>query len=122
MFTFDYASGALHNREMNIEISRWGDPTNKNAQYVLQPYYVAANVHRFNVPAGVLKFSMRWEQDRAAFRTLRGTTLVSEHVFTAGVPSPGIESVRVAFYISRDTSARLQHPMEVVIERFTYFP
>jgi hypothetical protein len=37
---------------MSIEISRWGDHAKKDAQYLLQPYYVAANVHRFNQPAG----------------------------------------------------------------------
>jgi hypothetical protein len=122
MFTYDYASGAQHNREMNVEISRWGNAAQKNAQYVVQPYFVAANVNRFNVPAGTLAFSLRWQQDRATFRTLRGTTLVSEHVFTAGVPSPGIESLRVALYIFRDGAIKLQRPMEVVIERFTFFP
>jgi hypothetical protein len=122
MFTYDYASGALHNREMSIEISRWGDSAKKNAQYVLQPYYVAANVHRFDAPSGSLTFSLRWEQDSATFRTLRGSTNVSEHAFTAGVPSPGIESIRVVLYVYRAAVEKLQHPMEVVIERFTYFP
>ena len=122
IFTYDYASGAVHNREMNIEISPSGDPAKKNAQYVVQPYYVPANVHRFNAPAGRLTFSLRWEQDRVTFRTLRGSMNVSEHVFTAAVPAPGIESVRVALYIYRNAAAKLQHPMEVVIERFTYLP
>ena len=122
MFTYDYASGALFNREMSIEISRWGDPAKENAQYVLQPYYVASNVHRFNAPAGTLTFSLRWQQDRATFRTLRGSAEVSEYVFTAGVPSPGIESIRVVLYVYRAAVVKLQHPMEVVIERFTYYP
>jgi hypothetical protein len=122
MFTYDYASGALFNREMGIEVSRWGDPTKANAQYVLQPYYVASNVHRFNVPAGKLTFSLRWEQDRATFRTLRGSTQVSEFVFKAGVPSPGIESIRLALYVFREGAVKMDRPTEVVIERFTYFP
>ena len=122
MFTYDYASAAVHNREMNIEISRWGDSTKKNAQYVLQPYYVAANVHRFNAPAGTLRFSLHWEQDRATFRTLRGSTTVSEYTFTANVPSPGIESIRVVLYAYREGVEKLQHPTEVMIDRFTYFP
>lgn len=122
MFTYDYAGGALHNREMSTEISRWGNLEQENAQYILQPYYVASNMHRFNVPAGVLTFSVRWEQGRAIFRTLRGSNLISEHVFTAGVPSPGIESMRVVLYVYRDASIQLEHPMEVVIERFTYLP
>lgn len=122
MFTYDYASGALRNREMDIEISRWGDPASKNAQYELQPYEVATNVYRFNAPAGRLTCSLRWEQGRVTFRTLRGSKLVSEHAFTAGVPSPGIESIRVALYVYRASVVKLQHPMEVVIERFTYYP
>jgi hypothetical protein len=122
MFTYDYASGAQHNREMNIEISRWGSRSKKNAQYIVQPYYVAANVHRFDVPPGVLTFSLEWQRDRAAFRTKRGSSTLAERVFTAGVPSPGIESMRVAFYVYRKAEVKLQHPMEVVIERFTYYP
>jgi hypothetical protein len=122
MFTYDYASGSLRNREMDIEISRWGDPVNKNAQYALQPFDVATNVFRFNIPPGTLTFSLRWEQGRITFRTLHGTVLVSEHTFTAGVPPPGIESIRVAFYVYRAAVVKLQHPMEVVIERFTYYP
>ena len=122
MFTYDYASGAQHNREMGIELSRWGSPTNKNAQFVVQPYYVAANVYRFDVPKSVLTFSLEWQRDRATFRTRRGATTVAERVFTSGVPSPGIESMRVAFFIFRAAPVKLQHPQEVVIERFTYFP
>jgi hypothetical protein len=122
MFTYDYASGALRNREMDIEISQWGDAANKNAQYALQPFDVATNVYRFNAPAGTLTFSLRWEQGRITFHTLRGSTQVSEHVFTEGVPPPGIESIRVALYIYRAAVVELQRPMEVVIERFTYFP
>jgi hypothetical protein len=122
MFTYDYASGTLRNREMDIEISRWGDPANPNARYALQPYDVATNVYRFNAPAGTLTFSLRWEQGRITFRTLRGSTKVSEHVFTEGVPPPGIESIRVALYVYRAAVVKLEYPMEVVIERFTYYP
>ncbi len=122
MFTYDYASGAQHNREMSTEISRWGNPTKKNAQYVVQPYYVAANVHRFNVPSGVLTFSLDWQRDRATFQTKRGAATIAEQIFTSGVPSPGIESMRVASYVYRKAEVKLQHPVEVVIERFTYFP
>ena len=97
MFTWDEADAGQNHREMNIELARWGDAASKNAQYVVQPYYVPANVVRFNVPAGVLTHSFRWEPGRAAFKTVRGpvadgSSPVAEHVFTSGVPSPGGES------------------------------
>ncbi len=122
MFTYDYASGALRNREMGIEIGRWGNPKNKNAQFVMQPFDVPTNVHRFNIASGSYTFSLRWEQGRATFRSLRGSMLIAEHAFTDGVPAPGIESIRVALFVYRASVEKLQKPMEIVIERFTYYP
>ncbi len=72
IFTWDELGTDQNHREMDIEISRWGDPADKNAQYVIQPYYVPANVYRFIAPSGLLTFSMRWEPGKASFETLRG--------------------------------------------------
>lgn len=122
MFTYDYAGGDQKNREMAIEVSQWGDLTNKNAQYVVQPFYVAANVNRFNAPAGRLTISMRWEHGQVTFRTVRGNAVVAEHVFTSNIPSPGIESIRMVLYVYRDAPKKLRSGTEVVVEQFTYFP
>ncbi len=78
-------------QEMDIEISRWSEVAGKNAQYVIQPYYVAAKVVRFLAPAGRLTFSFDWEPGRVAFRTFRGSgtsgtpDVIAAHVFTSGV-------------------------------------
>jgi hypothetical protein len=124
MFTFDYAGADQNYREVNIEISRWSDPASHNAQYVVQPYYVPTNVVRFNAPAGVLTHSFRWEPGRISFKTVRGAGArsVAEHVFTSGVPSPGIEAVRMALYIFSSSKLPLQKGAEVVIEKFEYLP
>jgi hypothetical protein len=128
MFTWDYGGKEQNNREMDIEVSRWGDPASKNAQYVVQPFYVPTNVARFTVPSGVLTHSFRWEPGRASFRTVRGADriadrgVVAEHVFASGVPSPGIESVRMNLYIFQKAKNPLQHGAEVVIEKFEYLP
>jgi hypothetical protein len=128
MYTWDYAGDDQNNREMDIEISRWGDPTSKNAQYEVQPFYVPANVARLALPAGMLTHSFRWEPGRVAFRTARGAInepraeVVGEHVFTSGVPAPGVESVRMALYVYGKTDNPVQHGAEVVIEKFEYLP
>lgn len=128
MFTWDYAGDDPNNREMDIEISRWGDPASKNAQYGIQPFYVAANVARFTAPSGVLTHSFRWEPGRVSFRTVRGSVtdveseVISEHVFTSGVPSPGMESVRMVLYLFGRTENPVQNGAEVVIEKFEYLP
>jgi hypothetical protein len=128
IFTWDYAGGEQGHREMNIDISRWGDAANRNAQYVVQPYYVAANVVRFSAPAGSLTHTFHWEPGRIAFRTVRGSATaaagpaVAEHVFTSGVPQPGIESVRMNHYTFHSGSAAAVESSEVVVERFEYLP
>jgi hypothetical protein len=127
-FTWDDENVDQNHRELDIEISRWGDPQIANAQYVVQPYYVAANVRRFVAPAGRLTHAFRWEPGKASFHTTRGAgggpaaPLVAAHEFTAGVPSPGNERVRMNLYFFRYSPTALQKEVEVVVEKFTYLP
>jgi len=128
LYTWDDLNAAQNHQEMDIEISRWGDPVSKNAQYVIQPYYVPVNVFRFMSPhGGVTTHSFHWEPGRVSFRStrggsVRGTSVLAEHVFTSGVPSPGSESVRMSFYVYGKTRTPLQNEAEVVIEKFEYLP
>jgi len=127
IFTWDDAEAGQNHRELNIELAQWGDAASKNAQYVVQPYYVPANVVRFNVPAGVLTHSFRWEPGRVAFKTVRGpladgATSIANHVFTSGVPTPGGESIHLDLYIFGNAKDPLQKDVEVVIEKFEYLP
>jgi hypothetical protein len=129
MFTYDYARADQSFGEAAIEIGRWGDPTGKNAQFILQPHYISNNVSRFMAPPGILTHSFRWEPGRISFRTTRGSKrdetapAVAEHVFTSGVPEPGIESARMNVYVYYEPSRiSLAKPSEVVIDRFEYLP
>jgi hypothetical protein len=127
MITWDEQGADQNHRELDIEISQWGDPSIPNAQYVLQPYYVPANVARFSAPPGTLTHSLRWEPGRASFRTTRGKNalagdVVAQHEFTSGVPSPGNERVRMNLYYFRYAPQPPRKDVEVVIERFQYLP
>jgi hypothetical protein len=115
-------------REMDIEISRWGEPGGKNAQYVIQPYYIPANVVRFLAPAGPLASSFTWEPGRVSFATGRPSARgdksgsIAAHVFTSGIPSPGTETVRLNLYVFDTPRSHLQHEVEVILEKFEYLP
>jgi hypothetical protein len=130
LFTWDEAAADEKHREMSVEISRWGDPTNKNAQYMIQPYFVPANVTRFTVPAGVTTHTLRWEQGRARFRSVRGrsheggagSSAIAAHEFTSGIPSPGSETVRINLYAFGAFDSSRPIDDEVVIEKFEYLP
>lgn len=124
LFTWDDAIADLNHREMDTEISRWGDPSGKNVQYVVQPYYIPANVIRFSAPAGKLTFSFHWQPGRATFKTVRwpGGETIAQHTFTSGVPLPGGEAVHVNLYPFSNKNRPLEHPAEVIVEKFEYLP
>jgi len=126
MFTWDDSSADPEHRELDMELSRWGDPASKNAQYVVQPYYVPANVVRFTTPPGPLTYSFQWQPGRVSFRTVRKSARgveapVSESTFASGVPMPGGESVHMNLYVY-GKGKPLSKESEVVIEKFEYLP
>lgn len=121
MFTWDDVGPS---REMDIEISRWGEPEDKNAQYVIQPYVVPANTVRFNAPTGPLMFSMDWRPGSMSFKTVRESTgrVVAEHIFTSGIPTAGNERIYMNLWAYRNQRYPLQNEFEVVIEKFEFLP
>ncbi len=127
IFTFDYSVADTH-REMDIEQSRWGDPSAANGHFVLQPFHVAAHVAHFEAPKGRLIHTMKWEPGRLSFQTEREAVpggrraAVAEHTFTSGVPTPGIESVRMNHYAYHHGVPVRADESEVVVEQFEFLP
>jgi hypothetical protein len=80
------------------------------------------------VPKGSFTHSMRWESGRASFKTVRGASMqagapvISEHVFTSGVPNSGQEKIQFLFYAVASEKSPLQNENEVVVEKFEYLP
>jgi hypothetical protein len=127
--TFDDWGGDQHFRELDVETSRWGDANNKNnAQFGIQPFYIPGNLAPFTQPAGTLTHSFRWVDGSASFKTVRGSSIraggpvVSEHVFTSGVPTAGEEKFQFLFYVVGSDKNPLQHENEVAVEKFQYLP
>ena len=125
MFTLDDSGPS---REMDIELSRWGEPEDKSAQFVIQPYVVPANTVRFESPPGLSTYCMDWGQGHVAFRSARGNVpcrrseAVAEHVFTSGVPDSGNEKVHMNVYVYNNKRHPLEHEFEAVVERFEFLP
>ena len=127
-FTFDDTGPADNLREMNIQIHRPQPRAAVAGQYTLQPYYLATNLARFSVPAGPSTYTLRWEPERAVFVAAPGRRPVlhgsgnAEHEFTSGVPSSAQERVAINLCYFRKSPVLPRHDVEVVIERFQYFP
>ncbi|MCA9784077.1 MAG: hypothetical protein KC518_10905 [Candidatus Cloacimonetes bacterium] len=61
--------------EIDVELSRWGNPANDLIQYVVQPWDWAGNIHRFDASFGneeLASHAFRWLPDRVEFRSWRG--------------------------------------------------
>jgi hypothetical protein len=120
IFTWDDAGPP---REMDIEVSRWGEPEDKNAQFVIQPYVVPANTVRFEAPTGTITYQMDWTAGRASFKAIRGASeAVAQHVFTSGIPSAGAEKIHMIVYVYSNKHHPLERGFETVIEKFEFLP
>jgi hypothetical protein len=130
IFTWDHSTDQENHREFDINIGRWGEPQNKNAEFVLQPTLVQANFFRFVAPPGKLKHSIVWEPGRLTMETSRasrlgGASVVSRRVFTSEVPTPGFESIRMTLFPYTRPNQKgpdLHGPAEVLVDRFEYLP
>ena len=128
MYTLDENSTDDARNELDIELSRWGNPSHDNAQYVVQPFYVPENLTRFSAPPGLLTYSFQWQPGNATFRTVRGAVdsptakLISAHVFSAGIPAATGQTVHIDLYDFHHSPLSSQEPAEIVIEKFEYLP
>ena len=116
--------------------ARWPSPSaatasvrEDNGRYIIEPVDLPANRSNFSAPAGLLTHQLRWEPDRATFRTFRGAAgagggarPIAEHVFTSGVPGAGNETIRFSLYVYQSNPTPMQKPAEVVVRRFTFEP
>jgi len=122
MFTWDELAADQHHRELDVEVGHWGDPSSKNAQYVVQPSEEPANVVRFDAPPGPLTYSFHWEPGKVFFKTVRGSVIIAAHEFTSGVPSPGGESVNISMYVFGASPIPPSTSSEVIVEKFEFLP
>ncbi len=129
MLTWDTKGADQSYREMDTEISRWGDAKSKyNAQYGIQPFYIPGNVERFSAPSGPLTHSFHWEAGRVSFKTVRGSSMrpgapvVAQQVFTSGVPTAGDAKFYLNLYVVASDKSPVQKDTEVVIDKFEYLP
>jgi hypothetical protein len=126
--TFDDEQTQDSASEIDVELSRWGDPKRKNSQFVIQPYYVPENVFRFESPAGAVTHTFHWEPGRVTFQSEIGSAQspgarpIASHAFSSGVPVPAKETVRMNLYDFQHSHHPSQPPAEVVIEKFEYLP
>ena len=127
LITWDGVGSESTRRELDVELGRWGSLENTNVNYVVQPYYVPANIVAFRAPPGAYTHSFRWEPGQVMFSTVAGSgntvgRVINQHVFISGVPSPEGKSVRIGLYVFHQGKIPLKNENEVIIDKFEYLP
>jgi hypothetical protein len=127
LITWDGVGTESTRRELDVELGRWGQLENTNVNYVVQPYFVPANIIAFRSPAGAYTHSFRWEPGQVMFSTVAGSgntggRVINQHVFTSGVPSPEGKSVRISLFVFHQGPISLKNENEVIIDKFEYLP
>ncbi len=116
--------------EIDIEYSRWGDPANDLAQFVVQPYDWPGNRERFDVtfaPGQVTSHAMRWLSDRIEYRVWRGgpsdespETMIHAWTYSGPhIPRPEQPRLHLNLWKLEGTPAQNQ---EVVFQDFVFVP
>lgn len=111
-----------HHREIDVELSRWGDPSSPNAQLVVQPYQLQTNIKRFEVPVKLrgVRYEFAWRPDSVAFRAV-GPSFREEWTFSGpNVPTPKDEAARINFWLLEGKPPAVPKTYEVVVSKFSF--
>ena len=116
--------------EIDIEYSRWGNPTNDIGQCVAQPWDYPNNISRFDTTFGedeVASHAMRWLADRVEWRVWRGgpgdespENMIHEWTYTGPhIPRPEQPRMHLNLWKLEGDPATDQ---EVIFQDFTFVP
>ncbi len=116
--------------EIDIEYSRWNDPSSDLGQFVAQPFDYPGNISRFDASFGddeVASHAMRWLPDRVEYRVWRGgpgdeseANLIHSWTYTGPhIPRPEQPRMHLNLWrIDNDPASN----QEIVFRDFTFIP
>jgi len=124
-FVWDEYADNEHYREIDFfEASRWGNSNDPNFQYVIQPWNVTDNRHRFEI--GSEKITIHealWTKDSIVFRTMNGDKgILHSWVYKGNIPKPGKENIRINLWLN-SVDQKPSNPgktIEVVISEVSF--
>ncbi|MFZ4508551.1 MAG: hypothetical protein ACOYON_12725 [Fimbriimonas sp.] len=124
LFTWSNPDEDNH-REIDFEISRWGDPKAANAQFVVQPYDRPGQMVRFEIdPASPSVHEFVWKPGSVAFTCSRpdGRQFATWSLAGAMIPKSVDEAVHINLWQFEGKVPSTGKPVEVVIKRFHFKP
>jgi hypothetical protein len=131
LFTWDDTAPEHNYREIDIEFSRWGQATNDNAQYVVQPWYHTGNMYRFNMalPGNDSTHGFDWRAYRIFFQSLYGhqpfpgpeDDEIAAWTYTGyDIPPAGAGNAQINLWLFNSSPPSAGEAAEVIIEAFEF--
>lgn len=136
MFTWETEAAENHYREMDIEYSKFSNPVDVNAQFVVQPWTTSGNRYRFNLnlSRNDSVSAFRWSADNVSFRSVQGenlNTLNSSDMISSWVyngsdnPPPGKENARINLWLFDPNNVVGKPPsdgkeVEIIVKKFEF--
>lgn len=124
------AVGGRHNNEIDIEISRWGNSSSPNAQYVVQPYTIPGNIYRFRMSqqGGFSTHEFLWMPEAIYFHSFHGHynsigdyPEIKSWIYTKSmIPNPRNTHVRINLWLNNSRGPAKKKDIEVVIKAFNF--
>lgn len=126
-FSWDTEAPQYNYREIDIEFSRWGEDAAPNAQYVIQPWDVSGNRHRYymNLTGTDSTHRFDWHPDRVQFDSWdeSGSLLQSwTYTNTIYIPPAGAGNARINLWLLNGWPPSDSQNVEVIIKSFQFVP
>jgi len=129
LFTYAMAPEQEH-REIDIELSHWGDGRHDNGQCAIQPAAPDDLLHRFPVEeyGGGWSMQFTWAPSAIDCSVVSSgggagaATVIGEHRFARAVPAPGEEKVRLNLWLFHGSAPDTGRGAEVVVNSFRFTP
>jgi len=124
LFTWDIPAIEAHREIDFAEFSKWGQNTDSNTQFVIQPYTVTGHRHRWILPPWVVNSSHIgiWNHDTVQFKSIHGYNILNPdtvyHSWTyigADVPHNGKENARMNLWLDSGFAPTDGLEVEVII-------
>lgn len=132
LFTWDDNAPEYDYREIDIEFSSWGEVGGDNAQFVVQPWDIPGNRHRFKMGLSQNYSTHRfhWRPGSIDFLSFQGREFPPstgdqiETWFYTGpdVPPVGAGNARINLWLLNGNPPADGQEVEVIIESFEFIP
>lgn len=132
LFTWDTSAPQFNYREIDIELSQWGEEKGLNAQFVVQPWDQPGNRHRFMIDkqANVSTYGFIWNPASVQFFSFLGNApspqpneIVEQWLYSgADVPPAKSGNARINLWLLNGRPPSGEKEIEVILSSFQFIP